>query len=66
VVDSRAESHLGRLEGILRGEVNVQKEDASFVGGPGRPEDSGNPFVEVVSFRSGTELFKKKVKIYLH
>ena len=55
VVDAGAERHLGRLEGVLRGEVDVQKEDAALVHGPRRAQDGGDPLVDVVALGAGTK-----------
>lgn len=55
VVDPRPERHLGRLERILWGEVDVQEEDATFVHGAWRAEDRGHPLVQIVPLRAGTK-----------
>ena len=49
MVDAGAEGDLGRLEGVLRGEVDVEEEDAALVRGAGRPEDGRHPLVQVVT-----------------
>ena len=54
VVDARAEGHLGRLEGVLRREVQVQEEHAALVHRPGRPQDRRHPLVNVVALGPGT------------
>ena len=49
MVDAGAEGDLGRLEGVLGGEVDVEEEDAALVRGTGRPEDGRHPLVQVVT-----------------
>ena len=49
MVDAGAEGDLGRLEGVLGGEVDVEEEYAALVRGAGRPEDGGHPLVQVVT-----------------
>ena len=49
MVDAGAEGDLGRLEGVLGSEVDVEEEDAALVRGAGRPEDGGHPLVQVVT-----------------
>ena len=55
VVDARAEGHLGGLEGVLGGEVDVEEEHASLVHRAGWAENGGHPFVNVIAFGTGTE-----------
>ena len=52
VVDLRDELELGGLEGVVRGEVDVQEEDAARVGGVVGAHDRGLP-VEGVAFGVG-------------
>ena len=54
MVDARAERHLGRLERVLRREVQVQEEDAALVHRPGRTQDRRHPLVNVVALGPGT------------
>ena len=49
MVDAGAEGDLGRLEGVLGSEVDVEEEDATLVRGAGRPEDGRHPLVQVVT-----------------
>ena len=46
-------THLGRLEGILRREVQVKEEDAALVHRTGRAQDRRHPLVDVVALRTG-------------
>ena len=55
MVDARAEGHLGRLEGILGGEVDVQEEDSSLVHRPRRAQNGGHPLIDVVALGAGAE-----------
>ena len=52
MVDLRHELELGWFEGIIRGEVYVEEEDAAGVGGVFRAHDCGLP-VELVGFVLG-------------
>ena len=45
--------HLGRLEGVLWREVQVEEEDAALVHRPGRAQDRRHPLVDVVTLRTG-------------
>ena len=54
VVDPRSERHLGRLEGVLWREVNVEEEDASFVDGARWTENRRYPLVQIVALGAGT------------
>lgn len=47
--------HLGRLEGVVWSEGDVEKEDSSLVHGARRTQDRGPPLVDVVSLWAGTE-----------
>lgn len=38
-----------RLEGVVRAEVDVQEEDASFIDGARRAKNGRDPFVEVIA-----------------
>ena len=53
MVDARAEGHLGRLEGVLRREVQVQEEHAALVHRPGRAQNRRHPLVDVVALGPG-------------
>ena len=68
MVDAGAEGDLGRLEGVLGGEVDVEEEDAALVRGAGRPEDGGHPLVQVVTLgprAANTQLYNHS-NIRLH
>ncbi len=47
--------YLGRLEGVLGREVDVEEEDTPLVDGAGGSEDGGDPLVDVVALWSGAE-----------
>ena len=49
VVDSGAELHFRRLEGIIGGEMNIQEEDASLIDRSRRAEDGAHPLVQIVA-----------------
>ena len=69
MVDAGAEGDLGRLEGVLGGEVDVEEEDATLVRGAGRPEDGGHPLVQVVTLgprAANTQLYYTLSNIRLH
>jgi len=53
VVDPRPEFDLGRLEGVVCGEVDIEKEDTALVHGAGRTQDGRHPLVQVVALGPG-------------
>ena len=55
VVNARAEGHLGRLEGVLGREVDVQEEDAALVHRTRRTQNGRHPLVNVVPLRTRAE-----------
>ena len=55
MVDPRAEGHLGRLEGIVWAEVDVQEEDAALVHRARRTQDRAYPLVDVIPLGTRTE-----------
>jgi len=57
MVDSRAKSHLRWLERVFGWEMNIKEENAAFVYWAWRSEDSWNPFVDVVTFGTGTAIW---------
>jgi len=57
MVDPGAELDLGWLEGILRGEVNVQEEDSTFIDRTWWSKNGADPLKEIVSFRSSTAVW---------
>lgn len=64
VVNPCTESHLGGFKGVLRGEGDVQKEDAPLVHRAWRPQDGGPPLVDVVSLWASTAV-GRGVQCYL-
>ena len=50
---------LGRLEGVVGGEVDVEEEDAAGVGGVVGAHDGGLPVEHVVSDRSGAAVGRR-------
>jgi hypothetical protein len=54
VVDARREAHLGRLEWVVRREVNCEEKDASRVGAIARTHDGRLPVEQVLATWSGT------------
>lgn len=53
---SGREHYLGRLKGVLCGEVDVEEEDAAFVHGAGGAKDGGGPLVQVISLGACTAI----------
>lgn len=53
VVNARGELDLGRLEGVVCGEVDGKEEDASLVRRVGRAHDCRLPVEEVIADRAG-------------
>jgi len=49
VVDASSELDFGWFEGVLRGEVDVQEEDAPLVDGARRTQDGGDPLEQIVA-----------------
>ena len=49
MVDSCGEGKFGRLEGIVRGEVDVEKEDAALEGTVSGPQDCGLPVEWIIA-----------------
>ena len=52
MVDAGAESDFGWFEGVLGGEVDVQKENSSFIRGAGWAKDGAHPLIQVVALRT--------------
>ena len=50
MVDAGPKGDLGRLEGVLGGEMDVQEKDTALVDGPGGSQDGWHPLVNVVAF----------------
>jgi len=58
VIDACAESHLGWLERVFGWEVNIEKENTTFVNWAGRSQDRGNPLVDIVALGTGTAIWR--------
>ena len=56
VVDPRGEGHLGRLERVVRGEMDGQEKDSSLVRTLGRSHDGRLPMEQIVADRTGAAL----------
>merc|ERR1719228_2593066 len=54
VVDTGAECDFGWLERVFCREVNVEKEDTSFISRSGRPKDGRDPVIQIVPLWSST------------
>lgn len=59
VVNAGGEVDLGRLEGVVGGEVDVEEEDAAGVGGVVGAHDGGLPVEHVVSDGSGAAVGRR-------
>ena len=59
VVDAGGEVDLGRLEGVVGGEVDVEEEDAAGVGGVVGPHDGGLPVEHIVADRAGAAVGRR-------
>ena len=54
MVDARAKDYLRRFERILRGERDLEEEDAALVDRVRWAEDGSHPVVDIVAFGTGT------------
>jgi len=56
MVDTCSEGNFWWFKRIFRTEVNIKEEYAAFIYGARRSENSWNPFIHVVTFRTGTAI----------
>ena len=61
VVDLGGEGHLGGLEGVIRGEDQIQVELASLVRRFGRAIEGGIPLQQVITLRASADVLKRCV-----
>ena len=65
VVNARDEVDLGRLEGVVRRELNVKGKDATLEGTVLRAHDSGHPVKEIILSRRPCRAIRRRITLQI-